>query len=163
MPSYIKTCACISRDRRFRYCLSRVWDFALPEIAFVLLNPSTADSANDDPTVRRCVDYAQRWGYGSLSIYNLYAYRATDPRDLKKQGYPVGDKNDTVLYNLGLSDVDIIVAWGNGAQLERARRVMELIRRPVRCLAYNQNGSPHHPLRLPKDIYPIPWSIHDIQ
>lgn len=84
-----------------------------------------ADSNTDDPTVKRCVGYAKNWGYGSLSIYNLFAYRATDPRDLKKQGYPIGDENDAILRDLGLSNIDIIAAWGNGAQLARVVKVVE--------------------------------------
>ena len=132
------------------------------EVAFILLNPSMADSNTDDPTVKRCVGYAKNWGYGSLSIYNLFAYRATDPRDLKKQGYPIGDENDAILRDLGLSNIDIIAAWGNGAQLARVVKVVELIHRPVQCLAYNKNGMTHHSLLLPKDIHPQRWDMQAV-
>lgn len=152
----------ISQDQCFRYRLIRVWDEALPEVAFILLNPSTADSNTDDSTVKRCVGYAKNWGYGSLSIYNLYAYRATDSRDLKKQGYPIGEEYDAILRDLELSNIDIIAAWGDGDQLARVVKVMELIHRPVQCLAYNKNGMLHHPLRLPKDIHPKRWDMQAI-
>ena len=81
--TYIRSSAQISEDGNYRYELSRVWDEALPSIAFILLNPSTADSNIDDRTVEHCVEYAKRWGYGSVSMYNLYAYRTTYPKELK--------------------------------------------------------------------------------
>ena len=78
---------------RFRYRLGRRWG-ASPTVAFVLLNPSTADDERDDPTVRRCVDFARRLGFGGLEVVNLYAYVATDPDDLRRAGHPVGPEND---------------------------------------------------------------------
>jgi hypothetical protein len=77
--------ALFSQCGRFRYRLGRRWAEG-PTVAFVLLNPSAADAYSDDPTVRRCVDFARRWGYGALAVVNLYAYVATDPEDLRRGG-----------------------------------------------------------------------------
>ena len=71
-----------SRCRRYRYWLRRDWDRALPQCAFIGLNPSTADAQTDDPTLRRCMGFARQWGYGSLLLVNLFGFRATDPAAL---------------------------------------------------------------------------------
>lgn len=90
----VQSTARISKDGLYRYELSRTWYNNLPTIAFILLNPSTADAEHDDSTVRRCVGYAQRWGYGKISMYNLYAYRTRHPAELKEQGSPNGRTNN---------------------------------------------------------------------
>src|SRR5207245_10014631 len=82
--------ASFSRDRRYRYRLWRRWDAARPVVAFVMLNPSTADAARDDPTIRRWSGFARAWGYGRLEVVNLFAYRATDPRWVRHVPGPVG-------------------------------------------------------------------------
>lgn len=71
----------ISDCGRYRWRLSRRWDDG-PQACFVMLNPSTADGLDDDPTVRRCVRFARGWGYGELVVVNLFPYRATDPGEL---------------------------------------------------------------------------------
>src|SRR5207237_5457574 len=72
--------ASFSRDRRYRYRLWRRWDAARPVVAFVMVNPSTADAGRDDPTIRRCIGFARSWGYGRLEVVDLFAYRGTDTR-----------------------------------------------------------------------------------
>lgn len=78
----------------YRYALRRTWDPARPAALFVGLNPSTADAERDDPTTRRCVRFARDWGFGGLLVGNLFAYRATRPRDLRAAAEPVGPEND---------------------------------------------------------------------
>ncbi len=78
----------------YRYALWREWDASAPRLGFVLLNPSTADAENDDPTLRRCMGFARAWGYGSLQIVNLFAYRATVPDALRWVADAVGPEND---------------------------------------------------------------------
>ncbi|PLS24837.1 DUF1643 domain-containing protein [Bifidobacterium imperatoris] len=158
MPhTYIRSSANISEDKKYRYELSRTWDDALPSIAFILLNPSTADADIDDRTVEHCVEYARRWGYGTVSMYNLYAYRTTYPEELEAQGFPVGPQNDEILKSVAATGVRIIVAWGNNARAERIDEVMAIIGRPVECLGINKNGSPKHPARLPYNLQPQAW------
>ena len=83
-----------SRCRRYRYALWRRWapgdDYGL----LVGLNPSTADHRRDDPTIRRCIGFARDWGYSGLCVANLFAFRATYPRDLFAADDPVGPRND---------------------------------------------------------------------
>ena len=81
--------AVFSPCRTYRYALSRVWAADKPYALFIGLNPSTADETLDDPTIRRCIDFAKRWGYGGLVMANLFAYRATDPAVMKRAAEPV--------------------------------------------------------------------------
>lgn len=154
---YLVSNACFSDDGLYRYFLARVWDAQLPVLAFIMLNPSTADGETDDSTVKRCVSYAKQWGYGGIEIYNLYAFRATKPRELAQAKYPVGENNNKWLHELGMKHNRIIVAWGGHAKKARVKEVMAIIGRPVECVKRNKDGSPHHPLHLAKDIQPVEW------
>jgi hypothetical protein len=80
----VKSGAELSACRTYRYRLWRQWDADLAPVVWVMLNPSTADESADDPTIRKCIGFAQRWGYGGIEVVNLYAYRSPDPRQLKK-------------------------------------------------------------------------------
>ena len=90
--------AIFSDCRKYRYVLSRTWNDKKKTILFIGLNPSTADEKIDDPTIRRCINYAQNWGYGSLLMVNLFAYRATIPTELKNVKNPIGNDNDILYY-----------------------------------------------------------------
>lgn len=160
--------AIMSSCRRFRYMLSRRWNEALPALMFVMLNPSTADAHVDDPTIVKCIGFAKRMGYGGIEVFNLFAYRATDPADLRRAGYPVGPENDALFgqhlreyfetsMHLGtFKDVRVVCAWGANARVEEARSraqdVIDRIRRvgavPV-ALKLLDDGVPSHPLMLP--------------
>ena len=86
--------AVVSDDGLYRYILTRTWDRSLPALVFCMLNPSTADATVDDPTIRKCIGFAQRLGYGGIIVVNLFAYRATKPRELYAQlaaGSTLGD------------------------------------------------------------------------
>ena len=85
--------ATFSNCRKYRYSLSRIWDKKKKLVLFIGLNPSTANEEVDDPTIRRCVNYVQNWGYGGLMMVNLFAYRVTLPSGLKKVKYPIGEDN----------------------------------------------------------------------
>ena len=75
--------AVISQDERHRYSLTRRCGNGPRVCCWIMLNPSTADATTDDPTIRRCVRFTQAWGYNALTVVNLYAWRATDPADLR--------------------------------------------------------------------------------
>ena len=79
-----------SKDRKYRYRLWREWNKTKPAVLFVMLNPSTADELVLDSTVSRCLSFAKEWGYGRLEVANLFALRATDPKELNKVEDPVG-------------------------------------------------------------------------
>ena len=72
--------ATFSPCRRWRYTLLRRWEPAnLIVVAFIGLNPSTADETLDDPTIRRCIGFAKAWGAGGMYMLNLFGWRSTDP------------------------------------------------------------------------------------
>lgn len=146
-----------SRCRRYRYVLWRHWDDERPSVMFLALNPSTADHRRDDPTIRRCIGYARDWGYGSLCVANLFAWRATRPSDLMAADDPVGPRNDLWLRRLA-GEVELVVAgWGNhGTFLDRAERVRTLFPE-LHYLRLNRSGEPAHPLYLPKSLKPLPF------
>ena len=138
----------ISPCSMYRYSLSRTWDTSLPRVLFVGLNPSTADDQCDDPTVRRCIGFAQRWGYGGLILVNLFAYRTTDPSGLTEVDDPIGSENDHWIA-VEQARVDrVVAAWGNhGVLLNRDEAVLETLTRAY-CLGITKAGCPRHPLYL---------------
>jgi hypothetical protein len=149
--------ASFSPCRRYRYTLWRIWDFNLPNCVFIGLNPSTADAVNDDRTVSRCISFAHGWGYGSLWMLNLFAWRATDPEDMKAAASPVGQFNDRELHFHAHKAGIVIAAWGqHGEWLGRAADVLGLLGdRKLHCLGLTKEGHPRHPLYLSGKLKPI--------
>jgi hypothetical protein len=152
----------ISACGKYRYSLWRVWDDINPWVHFIGLNPSTADAVLDDPTIRRCINYAKDWGYGALSMCNLFAYRATDPKDMKRADDPIGPKNNVYLQTIGDSPELVIAAWGaHGNYLGRDKEVMELMP-DLHILALTKHGMPRHPLYLKRDLVPALWADKNV-
>ena len=144
----------LSNCRAYRYSLSRIWDKSKPYVLFIGLNPSTADENTDDPTIKRCVDYARRWGYGGLKMANLFAFRATLPSDLKKASEPIGIDNDSHIKELSKNAEITVVAWSDdGSYLNRFEDVLKIITNPM-CLNINKSGQPSHPLYQKKTLLP---------
>jgi hypothetical protein len=158
---------------QYRYVLWRRWHIdsrnasnasnASNAIAFVMLNPSTADHRQDDPTIRACMQFAQVWGYSTLAVVNLFAYRATQPQQLQQAAHPIGAENDRYLIDIGQAADQIVIAWGNwGCLQERDRTVLELLTpyAPLYCLGQNRTGQPRHPLYVSRRTelkpYPLP-------
>lgn len=145
--------ATFSPDYAYRYALTRRWDDRPPAV-FVMLNPSTADAARNDPTVKRCLGFARR-GNGGLVIVNLFALRATDPRELRRHPDPVSDGNDWFLRKHCRPGALVIAAWGAGGVLHgRDRAVLAMLREAgvtVNCLGTTAAGAPRHPLYLSGD------------
>lgn len=142
----------------YRYLLSRKWDASKPQITFVMLNPSTADAYQDDPTLRKCINFAQSLDYGSLKVVNLFAYRATKPCELRKVADPIGLKNNYYIQLATRRASLIIVAWGiHGSFQGRDKVVHNLIYRDqnLYCLGLTKDGYPRHPLYLEKNTIPI--------
>jgi len=156
--TYMKSDAVLSDCRTYRYALWRTWDENKPYAMFVGLNPSTADETEDDPTIRRCIEFARSWGYGGLCMTNLFAFRATAPDDMKKADDPVGYDNDRWLIELA-SDAGVVVgAWGNdGGFKGRAEHVIALIP-DMSYLKLNITGHPAHPLYLKGNLKPRKFS-----
>lgn len=147
--------AVFSPDRVHRYRLHRWWA-AGPSILFVMLNPSTADELIEDPTIRRCISFAKEWGFGSLEIGNLFAFRSTDPRALRRVRDPVGLENDEWLARLAEAVDQVVVAWGAwGGAAARAAAVLPLLGPAVLCLGLTEGGHPKHPLYVAGDTVPL--------
>jgi hypothetical protein len=152
----------------FRYRLWRCWGGAGSRSAcFVMLNPSTADASEDDPTLTRIIGFAKAWGFGSLDVVNLYSYRATDPEALRSAGFPVGEYTDETIAGVLSRDIarggyadKVIVGWGTNAQRHRTETVLKLIRGAgfePHALKITKLGAPQHPLYLPATSEPVPY------
>lgn len=153
----IRSSAKLSPCRTYRYALWRTWDTTKPYALFICLNPSTADESEDDPTLRRCIDFAQSWGYGSVCIGNLFAFRATKPIDLMSAKHPIGKENDRWLRKLSEDAGIVIASWGNhGTYKNRCDDVLKTLS-DVHYLKLNNSGQPAHPLYLRRDSIPVPF------
>lgn len=154
--------ALLSDCGRYRYHLARTWGPG-PTAVFVMLNPSTADSTQDDPTIRRCITFARAWDCGSLTVVNLYAWRATRRADLWLAPDPIGPDNDAHLRAAASeaqrTDAPMVGAWGASAT---AARITEVLALPgmgrLTALAVTRAGQPKHPLYLPASPAPTPWA-----
>jgi len=139
----------------YRYRLGRVWAPLFPRrCAFLMLNPSTADERIDDPTIRRCIGFAQSWGYGALDILNIFAYRSTDPGVLDRVEDPVGPENDRHIREVvGNPRCELVVAaWGvHGTCRNRNSEVLKILPENTMCLGFTKERHPKHPLYVPGD------------
>ena len=144
--------------RRWRYLLWRRWDPALPAANFLMLNPSTADEFKLDPSCTRARNYAERWGFGSVLITNIFGWRATDPEEMKAARDPVGRGNDRAILRAARESALVVCAWGNhGAHMGRSAYVREILAKAkieARVLRMNAGGEPAHPLYLPARLRP---------
>lgn len=174
-PLVTRRWARFSADRTYRYLLGREfaalqgdllngWD-SLPgrdRVLFVMLNPSLASERRDDPTLRRCIGLAHRWGFRALELVNLFALVTPDPRQLRATPDPVGPRNDACIRQRARAADRIVLAWGNhGAFGARADAVLAMLLRcgrPLFHLGLTREGHPRHPLYLPGDVEPMPWA-----
>lgn len=155
--------------RRYRYTLWREWSEDLltgcadeskdldSYAMFIGLNPSTADETKDDPTIRRCIQFAKDWGYGALCMTNLFAWRETDSSKLRSVPELVGKDNDQYLSDCASRAGIVIAAWGaKGSLLGRSVQVRKLIPN-LHALRITKGGFPAHPLYLPGTLRPIKY------
>ena len=160
----------ISDCGTYRYRLWRQWNHNLPSVLWVMLNPSTADDETDDATIRKCVGFAKRWGCGGIEVVNLFAFRATDPRELSEVADPVGPRNSLAIRDAlaGVGHDVKIVAWGGSVKARQMRRFLELRARRFReevghhgfrCLGTTKFGQPRHPLMLAYATPRIDWPL----
>ena len=156
----------LSVDGRYRYWLTRGWAPGA-WVNFICLNPSTADANRDDATTRKLRAFATRWGFGGYWLTNLYAFRATDPADLRGQGPLVdivGRSNDEWIRDVARRAGLIVAAWGAHADAARERRVHWLLDTygfpgSVKCLGLTKDGHPRHPLYLRGDTVMSDFSL----
>jgi len=162
MPSLIcasESGAQFSPCRKWRYLLWRRWDEAKPVANFLMLNPSTADEFQLDPTCARARSYAEAWGYGGLIVTNIFAFRNTSPKIMRAAKDPVGPGNDAAIVRAAKEAAIVVCAWGNhGAHNERSARIRDLLKGfKLHTLRVNANGEPAHPLYLPGNLKASSW------
>lgn len=152
-----------SSDRRYRYTLIHRWDELLnPQngIAWICLNPSTADENQLDPTLRRIRDFSATWGYSYFVMLNLFAWRATVPADMKRTSDPVGPENDHWISHWSQRVDRVMVGWGeHGAHQGRDQQVLAYLDpKKVFCLERNASTQPKHPLYVAKKTAPFAYA-----
>lgn len=146
--------ALFSPCQRYRYTLWRKWDTG-PLVNFLMLNPSTADVENNDPTVERCERRAKSWGYAGLVVTNLFAFRATDPAIMMAELDPIGPDNDMKILEVACDAALVVMGWGNyGGFRNRSAAVLDMLRQnfhwdKLTYLAQCKNGEFGHPLYIP--------------
>jgi hypothetical protein len=153
--------AVFDSTRTYRYVLTREWGEIISGTMIVVgLNPSTADENVNDPTIRRCIGFAQRDGYGRLVMLNLFALRATNPLIMLMHPSPIGEHNNATIIARVTLTARVVVAWGTNAPHARANDVLAILRRmniPVWCWGETKDGSPKHPLYLRADTPLVPY------
>ena len=154
--------ATLSLDERYRYRLWRTVGPGARSVTWVMLNPSTADASQDDPTIRKCKEFTRRWGFDRMEVVNLFAWRATNPKELPKVDEPIGLENNETILARALASEWVIAAWGSDKfAVQRARTVTRMLTGAgvhLRCLRKSKDGHPYHPLYLPYGSMPITYA-----
>ncbi|MDP5086376.1 MAG: DUF1643 domain-containing protein [Yoonia sp.] len=153
--------ATYSDCERYRYALTRTWDPKGLRVLFVMLNPSKATEVQNDPTVERCERRARALGFGAFQVTNIFAWRDTDPFEMRKASDPVGPENDRFILEGAAWADRIIAAWGtHGAHLDRGPKAAALLRgtgKPLYTLGLSKHGHPKHPLYISYTQQPLLW------
>ncbi|MFN4170120.1 MAG: DUF1643 domain-containing protein [Pseudorhodobacter sp.] len=146
---------------RYRYALTRLWQPDAPRLLWIMLNPSTASELRNDPTVARCESRARGMGFGAFRVVNLFAFRATDPRELRRAAAPKGPRNDTTIAAGAVWADVVLCAWGgHGIWQGRGDEAEATLRRAGHALWHlglTATGHPRHPLYLPSNTLPQVW------
>jgi hypothetical protein len=164
--------ATFSKDRSRRFELIRDFrdETGAPDktVLFVMLNPSKAGEKEDDPTIRKTVGFARRWGYGRVAVVNLNPIVSTDPWALPPW-VGIDTKNKAVIESwVILSDL-VVVAWGSppraiGKTIELPellysfREIAQIQQIPLYCIGMTKRRDPLHPSRAPYTNGPKLWA-----
>jgi len=153
--------AIYSDCEKYRYMLTRIWDTSAPKAHFIMLNPSTATEVQNDPTVERCERRARALVFGAFRVTNIFAWRDTEPRNMRRAADPVGPENDSaILQSCDWAD-QIICAWGaHGEHKDRGHQVTRLLKstgRDLHHLGLTKAGHPKHPLYIAYAQQPVLW------
>ena len=155
--------AVISECGKYRYLLDRKFSGVGGTMLFIMLNPSTADAELDDPTIRKCIGFAKREGYGSIKVVNLFAWRATQVSDMKAADAPIGVENDRYIKSEAICADTVVCAWGiHGNYKNRAERVLKMLSDadvPLSCLGTTKDKHPKHPCYLSYTAKLEPYGI----
>ncbi len=181
LPTVHTSEAEISECGKYRYDLIRVWGSKLASPSnyyalFIGLNPSTADASEDDPTIRRMLGFSRDWNCSGMIVTNLFSYRATDPKELKKAGYPVGERTHflTMLHAVNTYCKHVVLCWGNTDTKGRAEEVLKGLhdrqkilsrigqKMDICCLGLTKGGRPKHPLYLSRDTELVEYDLEGV-
>lgn len=155
---FTKQDARFSDDRKFRFSLYREWDSAKPKVAFIGLNPSTANEITNDNTITKCAKIAANNGFGAFYMINLFTYVTAYPNELLTCGNP-DYLADDYIHNVTVNCSATVACWGAFKQnKERANVVLSKLINPL-CLKINADGSPKHPLYCKDDSIFIPFNL----
>ena len=146
----------------YRYLLWREWDSKNKTVSFIMLNPSRADAEINDPTIKRCINFAKSWGYSRLEVVNLFAYRTSKPSLLRQATKPIGKDNDSYILKTAEGSDKIILAWGNhGTWQKQDLYVLQLLKNHTHlyCFGVTKKGCPRHPLYLPSTSKPQRYAM----
>ncbi len=155
----------ISKNQQYRYTLTRIWEPMKPKVAFVMLNPSTADANEDDNTVRKCMKFAKSWGFGGIEVVNLFPYRSTDPNALLSASDPFGSDNEGWVETVAESCDMVVCAWGNHNLVKKLLKGTSYNPlkgvKPTYCIELSVKGTPKHPLYLNPKLKPVKFDAEE--
>ena len=149
----LKPDALFSSCGRWRFILTRNWDLTRPVLVFIMLNPSVASAERDDPTVKRCIEFARAWGYGGIVVVNLFALVSSDPKALPayygEHRLPEAPSDaDELRHVVGqCNGRRVVAAWGAHkviAKTGRDKLVLDaLAGRRIYCIGPRDKFPPH--------------------
>lgn len=148
---------------RHRYTLTRTWGTNPDPFVVIGLNPSTADASQDDPTIRRCIDFADQMGFGEYVMLNAHSFRATDPKVMRANYDPADDAANDAWIWAELTRVPwAVCAWSDLVTPERTKAILGLFaqaRCEPRVFGLTKRGNPRHALYLPRTARPVKWEV----
>lgn len=158
----------LDSTEKYRYLLRREWDVSKPGLLWIMLNPSTADHKEDDPTIEACIRFTKKWGLGSFEVVNLFAYRATYPSELKilEKDIAIGSENLAYIREAMVRADLIVAAWGFNGKIHKRNQDDELIslfkNYQLKCLDILADGDPRHPLFFGTDNMLLDFELKKI-
>lgn len=154
----MQTDAILSSCGNYRYSLARKRDLQKDDLIWVLLNPSTADSTQDDPTIRKIIQFSKNFGYWWCLVYNLFALRSTDPKVLITHSDPIWPDNDNHIQTIPTEKKIVFARWNHGILQWRSTKVIDLLKdHNTRYLEKNKSQQPKHPLYVWYNIWLKKW------
>ena len=161
--------ACFSKNGKYRYLLGRRIGHSRRRVLFIMLNPSKANAVEPDNTITRCTNFARDWGYGTMEVVNLFAFKSTDPAGLWEVKRPVGKRNNAFIHDAVSKADHVILAWSGEVAKDpkfkrRAACVLQMVCKitPPYHLGFTKTGEPRHPRVLPKSVTPKRWKKSQI-
>lgn len=160
-PAEVRFPCIFSPCGRYRYLLrAEISSLGKGVCLWVLANSSKGNEQRLDPTLTRCADYTERWGFGEMRVVNARAWIATNPKDVPADPLAIGPDNDGHIIEQAAQARLVVCGWGKLGG-ERGTHILKLLRPYCvpHALVQNGDGSPSHPLYLRKDLKPFPLEV----